>query len=119
MLALENHGGLTGRAEGVLRLLQGARSEWVGALCDLGNYREDPYREFELTAPHTIMTHAKPITHVGDRVERVDYVRAGRILHEAGYRGFLSIEHETAGEDPMEEVPRFAAYLRGATRWWA
>lgn len=115
MIALENHGGLTATAENLLRILEGVRSDWVGALLDFGNYSRDPYREFELTAPHAIMTHAKPTSWFGDRRDWVDYRRVAGILAQAGYRGFLSIEYEEPGQDAMAEVPRFADYLRGAT----
>jgi len=116
MIGLENHGGLTATAEGLLRIMDGVGSEWVGALLDFGNYRQDPYAEFEQTAPHTIMTHAKPTADFAGTRDWVDYGRVNEIMRAAGYRGFLSIEHEEPGKDAMVEVPRFAAYLRGITR---
>ena len=116
MIGLENHGGLTGTADGLLRIIAGVGSDWVGALLDFGNYSQDPYAEFEQTAPHTIMTHAKPTASFGSTRGWVDYGRVGEIMRAAGYRGFLSIEHEEPGQDAMVEVPRFAAYLRGITR---
>jgi sugar phosphate isomerase/epimerase len=116
VIGVENHGGLTGTAEGLIRILKGVKSDWVGALLDFGNYRQDPYAEFEQTAPYTVMTHAKPTSSFGDARDDVDYGRVSEIMRKAGYRGFLSIEHEEPGKDAMVEVPRFAAYLRGITR---
>ena len=116
MIGLENHGGTTGTAEGQLRILQGVASDWVGALLDFGNFSADPYREFEMIAPHTIMTHAKPTSDFAGTHGDVDYARVGKIMAAAGYRGFLSIEYEEPGKDAMVELPRFAAYLRGVQR---
>ena len=115
MIGVENHGGLTGTAEGLVRILQAIGSDWVGALLDFGNYSRDPYAEFEHTAPYAVMTHAKPTSDFSGRRDYVDYRRVAQIMRETGYRGFLSIEYEEPGRDAMIEVPRFAAYLRGIT----
>lgn len=116
MIGLENHGGLTGTAEGLIRILEAVGSDWVGALLDFGNYSKDPYAEFEQTAPYAIMTHAKPTADFAGTRGWVDYGRVAEIMRKAGYRGFLSIEYEEPGQDAMIEVPRFAAYLRGVQR---
>ena len=116
MIGLENHGGVTGTAEGLVRILKGVKSDWVGALLDFGNYHADPYREFEMTAPYTVMTHAKPTSDFAGARGDVDYLRVGQIMAKAGYRGFLSIEYEEPGKDAMVEVPRFLAYLKGVQR---
>ncbi len=116
MIGLENHGGLTATADGLIRILKGVASEWVGALLDFGNYSKDPYSEFEQTAPHTVMTHAKPTASFGGTHGWIDYGRVDEIMRKVGYSGFLSIEYEEPGKDAMVEVPRFAAYLRGITR---
>ena len=115
MIGVENHGGLTGTAEGLIRILKAVASDWVGALLDFGNYSRDPYAEFERTAPYTVMTHAKPTSDFAGTRDYVDYRRVAAIMSKAGYRGFLSIEYEEPGQDAMVEVPRFAAYLRGIT----
>ncbi len=113
MIGLENHGGLTGTAQGLMRLIHGVGSDWVGALLDFGNFTVDPYREFELIAPHTIMTHAKPTSGFGSTHGEIDYRRVKQIMDQVDYRGFLSIEYEEPDKDAMVEVPRFAAYLKG------
>jgi sugar phosphate isomerase/epimerase len=115
MIGLENHGGLTGTADGLVRILEGVGSDWVGALLDFGNYSQDPYAEFERTAPYTVMTHAKPTSDFAGTRGWVDYRRVGEIMKKVGYRGFLSIEYEEPGQDAMVEVPRFAAYLKGVS----
>jgi sugar phosphate isomerase/epimerase len=113
VLGLENHGGLTSDAEGVLELLAPFETNpWVGQNLDLGNFSGDVYEQFRRCAPLTVTTHAK-VTCRGDGGRRkVDYRRAVRILRSAGYRGYISIEYEEP-EDPVQGVDRFAAYLRG------
>ena len=112
-LGLETHGGLTGDADGVLALIQPlADNPWVGVNLDFGNLTGDIYEQYRRLAPHTITTHVKPTVAQGAGRELVDYRRVVRIMREAGYRGFLSIEFEEP-EDPVVGVPRFAAYLRG------
>jgi len=113
VIGVENHGGLTGTAEGLVAILRAVKSDWVGALLDFGNYSKDPYGEFEQTAPYAVMTHAKPTSDFAGTRGDVDYGRVGKIMRKAGYRGFLSIEYEEPGKDAMLEVPRFAAYLKG------
>jgi len=115
MIGLENHGGLTGTADGLVSILKAVASDWVAALLDFGNYSKDPYAEFEQTAPHAVMTHAKPTADFAGTRDNLDYARVAEIMRKAGYRGFLSIEYEEPGKDAMVEVPRFAAYLRGIT----
>lgn len=115
MIGLENHGGLTATAQGLVNILKAVDREWVGALLDFGNYRQDPYAEFEMTAPYAIMTHAKPTADFAGTRGWVDYRRVRAIMTKVGYRGFLSMEYEEPGEDAMIETPRFAAYLKGIT----
>ncbi len=116
MIGLENHGGLTGTAEGLIKILKAVKSDWVGALLDFGNYTKSPYEEFEQTAPYTVMTHAKPTADFAGKHDWVDYRRVAKIMAAVGYQGYLSIEYEEPGQDAMIEAPRFAAYLRGITR---
>lgn len=110
MLALENHGGVTATADGVLAIIAQVESEWVGLNLDCGNYRTDPYAEIEKCAPYAVTTHIK--TEVGGKA--ADLARIAEILKAAKYRGYLSLEYE-AREDPMTAVPRIVAELRALT----
>jgi sugar phosphate isomerase/epimerase len=112
-LGLENHGGLTGTADGVLSLLQPfANSPWVGLNLDFGNFTGDIYEQYRRCAPLTITSHAKVTVRQGDQRELVDYRKVVRIMRQSGYRGYLAIEFEESG-DVLRGVDRFAAYLRG------
>ena len=113
VVALENHGGLTATADGVLALLEPfAGGPWVGLNLDFGNFTGDIYEQYGRCAPLAVTTHAKVTVRQGEERKSVDYRRVVRILRDAGYRGYLSIEYEEP-DDPVTGVDRFAAYLRG------
>ena len=117
VLALENHGGITGTFEQVRRLVEGVDSEWLRVNLDLGNYRADPYREIAETVPYAVTTHVK--TQARDASGQfflLDQPRILQVLRAEGYKGYLSIEYEAA-EDPMLAVPRFASYLKSLIAW--
>jgi len=115
MLALENHGGIVARPDGVLRILKAVRSPWCGANLDTGNFRtDDPYRDIALCAPYAVTTHLKTEVQVaGQPPAPADVKRIVRILADAGYRGFLTLEYE--GRQPVEQAaPRALAAIREA-----
>jgi sugar phosphate isomerase/epimerase len=113
VLALENHGGLTASADGVLDLIEPlSENPWVGLNLDCGNFSGDIYEQFARCAGHVVTTHAKVSAGRGDERVPVDYRKVVRTLRAAGYAGYLSIEYEESG-DARIGVDRFAAYLRG------
>jgi len=112
VIALENHGGITARADNVLRIIKGVDSPWFGLNLDLGNYKESTYDEIAKTVPYAVHTHAK--VSVAEGV-KLDYERIKRILETGGYNGFLSIEYEEK-EDAKAGVPEFAKHLLNVFR---
>ena len=58
LLALENHGGITARAEDMLKIVQGVKSPWFGVNLDSGNFSTgpDPYAELAMI-PRTPLMH--------------------------------------------------------------
>lgn len=115
MLALENHGGVTTTAEGLLAIVKQVESDWVGVNLDTGNFRSpDPYADIEKAAPYALNCHAKTNVHpVGRSASEADFGRIVDILRSVGYRGYISIEYE-AREDPRTGVPKFAEKIRAA-----
>ncbi len=116
-LALENHGGPTATAEGTLKILRDVKSPWFGANLDTGNFHSaDPYAEIAAVAPYAITTHVKvEVSAAGQKPQPADFPRIVKILREAGYRGYLSIEYE-AKEDPLTAIPRHIRAIREAMR---
>ena len=113
-LALENHWGLTRTPEGLLRIVNAIESPWLGVLMDTGNFLEDPYGKLEAIAPQTIFVQAKTYPGGGKWYTLdLDYLRIARILGNAGYTGYVSLEME--GTAPAATaVPESIAMLRRA-----
>lgn len=113
-LALENHWGLTRRAEGVLRIVDAIRSPWLAVLMDTGNFLEVPYPELELLAPRAAYVHAKTYFGGGEWYTlELDYPRIAGLLQQAGFKGYVSLEFEGKA-DPESAVPESVALLRAA-----
>jgi sugar phosphate isomerase/epimerase len=115
-LALENHWGFTGSADGVLRILEETASPWLQVVLDTGNFnfRPDQYAEMARLLPHAVLVHAK--TYMGGGMyytAQLDYRRIGRMLKDAGYRGYVSIEFEGAAH-PQQGIRESVALLREA-----
>ncbi len=112
VLGLENHGGITARAERILQIVRAVDHPNVGINLDTGNFRTDPYRQIEMCLPHAVNSQFK--VHIRDeqgRHEPSDWERIVALFAKAGYRGYMALEYE-AQEDPFKAVPRHLARLR-------
>jgi len=59
-LALENHGGLTTKIDGMMRLVDDVKSPWFGVNLDTGNfYTDDPYADLAKCAPYAVNVQVK------------------------------------------------------------
>lgn len=114
VLALENHWGLTRTPAGLLRLLNSVQSPWLGGLMDTGNFLEDPYAKLAAIAPKTVFVQAKTYFGGGEWYTLdLDYARIAKILADANYTGWVSLEME--GKEPADTaVPKSLAVLRKA-----
>ena len=114
LLALENHWGLTRTPEGLLRLVNAINSPWLGALMDTGNFLEDPYPKLAAIAPKTVFVQAKTYPGGGEWYTLdLDYVRVAKILVDANYTGYVSLEME-GKEQADTAVPKSIEMLRRA-----
>jgi L-ribulose-5-phosphate 3-epimerase len=114
VMAMENHWGLSRTPEGQLRIVNAVPSPWFGALMDTGNFMEDPYDKLKMIAPKTVYSQAKTYYGGGEWYTLdLDYKRIAKILNDAGYTGFVSLEFE-GKEDPNIAVPKSIAMLREA-----
>ena len=114
VLALENHWGLTGTPQGLLRIANAIASPWLGVLMDTGNFLEDPYDKLQQIAPKTVFVQAKTYYGGGEWYTLdLDYKRIAKILAEVNYTGYISLEME-GKEDPDQAVPKSIAMLRKA-----
>ncbi len=112
VLGLENHGGITSRAERIIQIVRAVDHPNVGINLDTGNFRSDPYGQIAMSLPYAVNSQFK----VQIRDERgnhrpSDWDRIVRMFAEAGYRGYMALEYE-APDDPFAAVPRHLARLR-------
>ncbi len=116
MLLLENHWGLTTTAAGMVRIIEAVDSPWLRAIVDMGNFYFEPdvYTAIEKIAPYVELAHAK--TYPGGGLVYtldLDYARIFKILLDAGFSGFVSLEME--GHEAAETaVPKSIAKLQKA-----
>lgn len=95
VLCLENHWGLTTKAENVLAIWKRVNSPWLGINVDTGNYPGDPYAGIAQLAPHATIVQAKTYYGGGEWYTlELDYPRIAKILNDAGFRGWVSLEME-------------------------
>lgn len=118
MLLLENHWGLTTHAADMVALIEAVDSPWFKAILDMGNFifEDDIYAAMETIAPYVWLAHAKTYHGGGTWYTlELDYARVFRILLDANFQGFVSIEMEGA-EDALTAMPKSVAMLQEA---WA
>lgn len=112
-LGLENHGGIVAEPVGLLEIVKAVRSPWFGVNLDTGNFHTDPYGDLVKCAPYAVNVQIKvEIQSKGQKeAEPADLVRLVKILRDAGYQGFVTLEYE-AKQDPWTAVPEWLDKLR-------
>lgn len=113
LLALENHGGITGTPEQLLALVKPISSPNLGVNIDTGNFKTaDPYADVAKIAPYGVVCQIKTeVFSSGGKKTEADLGRYVKILKDANFHGFAALEYEAA-EDAKAAVPRYAKELR-------
>lgn len=113
-LGLENHHGLVAQPKNLIWLVSEAKSPWAGINWDSGNFHtEDPYGDLAKIAPYAINVQLKmEITRTDGKKEESDVDRVLKILKDANYQGWFTLEYEVKGADPLVEVPKIIESLR-------
>jgi len=116
-LGLENHGGIVAEPDNLIKMVQAANSPWAGINFDSGNFHtEDPYGDLAKIAPYAINVQLKMVMRAkgverNDPGEPTDIPRLIKILRDANYQGWFTIEFEEK-KDPFVELPRIIDELR-------
>ena len=113
VVGLENHGGITARAEDHLAICdQVGEHPWFGINLDTGNYHTSPYRQLELAAQRAVNVQFKvEVRGPGGNLVPADFERVREIIVNSGYRGWVALEYEAAG-NPRIEIPRHLRRLQ-------
>jgi sugar phosphate isomerase/epimerase len=116
MLGLEDHNGVTQRADVCLEIMHRVNSPYAGINLDVTNFiptaTEDVYAQIEACIPYATNTHIR------DRFEYnqspVDLDRVWKLFAQAGFKGYMSAEYE--GPDSETGVPKLIAKIRTLCR---
>ncbi len=113
LLALENHGGVTATAAGLLEIVKQVNAPGFGVNFDSGNFRttSDPYAELAQIAPYAVNAQVKVDIYPEGQHQPTDLARVLSILRDAGYSGWVALEYE-AKDEPLEAIPRYLDQLR-------
>lgn len=116
-LGIEDHHGITARADQVLEILRRVDSPFAGINLDVENFEvqseEDRYAAIEACLPHATHVHIRDI--VSETRRPIDLDRIGRLFVKAGYKGYISAEYE-GEEDPMTGVPKLVGKIKDLCR---
>jgi L-ribulose-5-phosphate 3-epimerase len=113
-MGLENHWGLGRTAQGVMRVVNAINSPWLKVTLDTGNFLEHMYEQMRQLAAHAVLIQAKTYFGGGEWYSLdIDYPTVNRILRDANYRGYVSLEFE-GKEDAESGVPKSVELLRKA-----
>jgi sugar phosphate isomerase/epimerase len=116
ILGLENHGGITGRAESIVKIVKTVDSPWVGINLDAGNFRKQSYEQIGMCLPYAVNVHLKTdIAGEDGKKTASDWDRILKMLAGAGYNGYVALEYE-AKESAETAVPALIARLKQLTR---
>src|SRR5215203_2932602 len=111
-MGLENHWGLGRTADGVMRIVDAVKSPWLQVTLDTGNFLEHMYEQMRKLAPHAVLVQAKTYFGGGEWYSlEIDYATVNRILREANFKGYISLEME-GKEDAETAVPKSLALFR-------
>jgi len=111
ILGLENHGGITDKAETIVDIVKRVNSPWVAINLDTGNFKTKIYEQIEAIAPHAVNVQVKvDITEDGKKGIS-DWDRVSKILVANKYRGYLALEYEAA-ENAATAIPGHLVHLR-------
>ena len=110
-LGLENHGGITEKADTILDILKRVDSPWAGINVDTGNFNANAYEQLEKCMPYAVSVQVKTLI-AGPNGGRApsDWDRIGQMLVAAGYRGYLALEYEDKEPAPTA-MPRLLKKL--------
>lgn len=112
ILGLENHGGVTERADTILKIVKAVNSPWLGVNLDTGNFSKNAYQQIEQCLPHAVNAQFKTHIRAGEDGKSVeaDWDRIVRMFAASGYKGYFALEYEDK-EDAKIAVPRYTREL--------
>lgn len=105
-IVVENHGGHSGNGAWVAQVMQAVNLNNCGTLPDFQNFKEyDPYQGVEEMMPWAkfVCAKSKEFDARGNEVN-VDFRRMLKIVKDSGFKGYIGIEFEGHGVDPVAGI---------------
>ena len=99
-LALENHGGLTTKIDGLLSLVRDVQSPWFGVNLDSGNFQgcsdaAEAYSDMARMAPYAVNVQVKVMIALANKKKTpTDFHKLAQIIAVSRYRGYVVLEYE-------------------------
>ncbi|MFO0936291.1 MAG: sugar phosphate isomerase/epimerase family protein [Gemmataceae bacterium] len=114
-LCLENHGGVTSTADGLLAIVKAVKAKSFGVNIDSSNFRvTDVFSELARIVPYGVVSQIKTEIYLpGGKKQPMDFAKFFHVLKEGRFSGPVSLEHE-ANEDPKVTVPQHIKEIRRA-----
>ena len=105
-IVVENHGGHSSRGDWVAEVMQAVNMDNCGTLPDFQNFKDyDPYQGVKDMMPWAKIICAKAKDFDADGNEtNVDFRRMLKIVKDGGFRGYIGIEFEGHGMDPVKGI---------------
>jgi len=116
ILGLENHGGITEKAETIVGIVKRVDSPWVGVNVDTGNFNRNAYEQLATIMPYAVNVQVKKEIKpdASGQPQPSDWDRVAGMLVSQGYRGYLSLEYE--GGEAASNAPPLLRKLRDVVR---
>lgn len=111
ILGLENHGGVTDKADNIVKIVKKVNSPWVGVNLDTANFRTRIYQQIEQITPYAVNVQVKAMVKDEAGPAPSDWDRVAKMLTANNYRGYLALEYEEK-EPALEATPALFKKLR-------
>ena len=107
ILGLENHGGVTDKAENIIKIVKQVNSPWLGINLDTANFKTRVYEQIEMIAPHAVNVQVKAMISDEKGPAESDWNRVAKMLVANHYRGYLALEYEEKADALTSTPPLF------------
>jgi sugar phosphate isomerase/epimerase len=115
VMALEDHGALCKDSKEMLYYIESIHSPFLRAAVDIGNFGfhgdEEPKTGVRNTAKYAAMVHVKDYAKIDNKLicvpvgdGDIDFPVCFKILQEAGYDNWLSLEYECTDVNPLKGI---------------
>jgi len=117
-IVVENHGGFSSNGKWLAELMRLVDRSNCGSLPDFQNFKDyDPYQGVKDLMPSAkfVCAKSKGFDAKGDEVN-VDYYRLLKIVLKSGFKGYIGIEFEGHGMDPIAGILATKKLIEKAVR---